>query len=55
MSYDSVRMKEQLRILDQSIDEFIDRHDAITTVAALLGLNPARQTLFLFPGGWRRS
>jgi hypothetical protein len=51
MSYDSVRMKEQLRILDQSIDEFVDRHDAITTVAAILGLNPARQTLFLFPGG----
>jgi hypothetical protein len=47
MSYDSVRMNEQLRMLDHSIDHFIARYNFIT----LLGLNPARQTLFLFPGG----
>jgi len=51
MSYDSVRMDEQLRVLDQSIDEFIDRYNAITTLSAFLGSNLARQTLFLFPGG----
>jgi hypothetical protein len=47
MSYESVRMDEQLRVLDHSIDHFIGRYNFIT----LLGLNPARQTLFLFPGG----
>jgi hypothetical protein len=51
MSYDSVRMDEQLRILDHSIDEFIDRYNFITMLSAILGLNPARHTLFLFPGG----
>jgi hypothetical protein len=40
-------MDEQLRVLDHSIDHFIGRYNFIT----LLGLNPARQTLFLFPGG----
>ena len=49
MSYDSVRMDEQLRMLDHSIDDFISRYNSITTLSALL--NPARQTLFLFPGG----
>lgn len=51
MSYDSVRMDEQLRMLDHSIDEFIGRYNFITTMSAILGVNPARQTLFLFPGG----
>jgi hypothetical protein len=51
MSYDGVRMDEQVRVLDHSIDEFIDRYKFITTLSALLGLHPARQTLFLFPGG----
>jgi hypothetical protein len=51
MSYDSVRMDEQLRILDHSIDHFIGRYNFITASSALLGLNPARQTLLLFPGG----
>lgn len=51
MSYDSVRMDEQMRILDHSIDNFIDRYNFITTLAAIQGLNPERQTLFLFPGG----
>ena len=51
MSYDSVRMDEQLRMLDHSIDDFISRYNSITTLSALQGVNPARQTLFLFPGG----
>jgi hypothetical protein len=51
MSYDSVRMSEQMDALDPSIYEFIDRYNTITEVSAFLGLNPARQTLFLFPGG----
>jgi hypothetical protein len=51
MSYDSVRMDEQIRVLDHSIDDFIDRYNFITTLSALLGSTPARQTLFLFPGG----
>jgi hypothetical protein len=51
MSYDSVRMDEQLRVLDHAIGEFIGRYNFITTLSASLGLNPARQTLFLFPGG----
>jgi hypothetical protein len=51
MSYDSVRVDEQIRILDHSIDEFIDRYNFITLLSAILGLNLARQTLFLFPGG----
>lgn len=51
MSYDSVRMDEQIRVLDHSIDNFIDRYNFITTVSAFLGLNSARQTVFLFPGG----
>jgi hypothetical protein len=51
MSYNSVRMDEQLRVLDHSIGEFIGRYNFITTLSAFLGLNPARKTLFLFPGG----
>jgi len=51
MSYDSVRMDEQLLALDHSIDEFIGRYNVTTALSAILGLNPARQTLFLFPGG----
>ena len=51
MSYDSVRMNEQIRILDHSIDHFIDRYNFITMKADMLGEHPARQTLFLFPGG----
>jgi hypothetical protein len=51
MSYDSVRMNEQMRILDHSIDHFIDRYNFLTILLALAGANPVRQTLFLFPGG----
>jgi hypothetical protein len=51
MSYDSVRMDEQMRILDHSIDHFIDRYNFLSLVSGLRGANPARQTLFLFPGG----
>jgi hypothetical protein len=51
MSYDSVRMSEQMDALDPSIYEFIDRYNTITAALVFLGLNPARQTLFLFPGG----
>jgi hypothetical protein len=51
VSYDSVRMNEQLRILDHSIDHFIDRYNFLTILLALAGANPVRQTLFLFPGG----
>ncbi|MEX2222799.1 MAG: hypothetical protein WEG40_13460 [Candidatus Rokuibacteriota bacterium] len=51
MSYDSVRRDEQMRVLDHSIDEFIGRYNVNTAISAILGANPARQTLFLFPGG----
>ena len=51
MSYDSVRMGEQMRILDFSIDEFINRYNLFTLEAELLGVVPARQTLILLPGG----
>lgn len=51
MSYDSVRMDEQLRVLHGSISQFIDRYKFISALAAIPGVNPARQTLFLFPGG----
>ncbi len=51
MSYDSVRMDEQLRVLDHSIGEFIGRYNFITELSTFLGVNLARQTLFLFPGG----
>src|SRR5262245_29568393 len=50
MSYDSVRIDEQLRVLDRSIGDFITRYNFIT-LSAVLGLNHPRQTLFLFPGG----
>jgi hypothetical protein len=47
MSYDSVRMDEQMRVLEPSIEAFITRYNAIS------GSSPPspRQTLFLFPGG----
>ena len=51
MSYDSVRQDEQMRVLDYSIDAFIDKHNFLTAVLAILGATPARQTVFLFPGG----
>lgn len=51
MSYDSVRQDEQLRMLDPSIGDFIARYNLNTLLLLLAGLNPARQTLFLLPGG----
>jgi len=51
MSYDSVRLDEQMRVLDYSIDWFVLRYNAITQLPPFLRVNPARQTLFLFPGG----
>jgi hypothetical protein len=51
MSYDSVRLDEQMRVLDYSIDDFVLRYNAITALPSFLRVNPARQTLFLFPGG----
>jgi hypothetical protein len=51
MSYDSVRQDEQMRVLDYSIDDFVLRYNAITALPAFLRVNPARQTLFMFPGG----
>jgi hypothetical protein len=51
MSYDCVRMLEQLRMLDHSIDDFIDRYNFNTRLSIVAGLNPARPTLFPFPGG----
>jgi hypothetical protein len=53
MSYDSVRQDEQMRVLDYSIDDFVLRYNAITALPAFLRVNPARQTLFMFPGGYR--
>ena len=51
MSYDSVRLDEQMRVLDYSIDSFVLRYNAITQLPPFLRVNPARQTLFMFPGG----
>jgi hypothetical protein len=51
MSYDSVRQDEQMRVLDDSIDAFIDNHKLITAVLEILGVAPPRRTVFLFPGG----
>lgn len=51
MSYDSVRMGEQMRILDPSIDAFIDRYNLFSLEAELAGVVPARQTVFLLAGG----
>ncbi len=51
MSYDSVRLDEQMRVLDYSIDWFVLRYNAITQLPPFLRVNPARQTLFMFPGG----
>jgi pimeloyl-ACP methyl ester carboxylesterase len=45
MSYDSTRDAEQLRILDPSIDDFIERYNDSDIPAG------ARQTIFFFPGG----
>jgi hypothetical protein len=47
MSYDSTRQNEQLRILDHTIDDFVDRYNASQGID---GGGP-RQTVFLFPGG----
>jgi hypothetical protein len=46
MSYDTTRDSEQLRLLDKSIDDFIDRYNNSSGPA-----NGPRQTIFLFPGG----
>jgi hypothetical protein len=46
MSYDSTRDAEQLRMIDPSIDDFIDRYNNASGPA-----NGHRQTIILFPGG----
>ena len=46
MSYDTTRDAEQLRLLDASIDQFVDRYNNSSGPA-----NGPRQTVFLFPGG----
>lgn len=46
MSYDTTRDSEQLRVLDPSIDDFIDRYNNSSGLA-----DGSRQTVFLFPGG----
>src|SRR5262245_42394530 len=46
MSYDSTRDAEQLRILDPSIDDFIDRYNGSTGPDG-----GQRRTIFFFPGG----
>jgi hypothetical protein len=46
MSYDTTRDSEQLRVIDPSIDEFIDRYNNSGGLA-----DGSRQTVFLFPGG----
>jgi hypothetical protein len=52
MSYDSVRMIEHAQLLDHSIDDFIDQYNFNTRLSIVAGLNPARPTLFPFPGVW---
>jgi hypothetical protein len=46
MSYDTTRDSEQLRVIDPSIDDFIDRYNNSSGLAS-----GTRQTVFLFPGG----
>lgn len=46
MSYDTTRDSEQLRAIDPSIDDFIDRYNNSSGLA-----DGSRQTVFLFPGG----
>ncbi len=46
MSYDTLRDLEQLRMMDHSIDDFIDRYNNST--GPIVG---PRRTIFLFPGG----
>jgi hypothetical protein len=46
MSYDSTRDAEQLRVIDPSIDDFINRYN--NSNGPVTG---PRQTIFLFPGG----
>jgi hypothetical protein len=46
MSYDTTRDSEQLRVMDASIDDFIQRYNSSSGLA-----NGSRQTVFLFPGG----
>src|SRR5688572_19542264 len=46
MSYDSTRDAEQLRMLDRSIDDFIDRYNNSDGLP-----DGTRQTVILFPGG----
>jgi hypothetical protein len=46
MSYDTTRDSEQLRVIDPSIDEFIERYNNSSGPAT-----GTRQTVFLFPGG----
>jgi hypothetical protein len=46
MSYESTRDAEQLRVLDSSIDDFIDRYN--NSDGPVSG---PRQTVFFFPGG----
>src|SRR6267378_2026869 len=46
MSYDTTRDLEQLRMVDPSIDDFIDRYNNSSGPA-----NGQRQTVILFPGG----
>ena len=48
MSYDSNRIREQLRVLEPEINNFIVRYNA--SAGPLGGLLP-RQTVFFFPGG----
>lgn len=47
MSYDSVRMDEQIRVLEPSIQAFITRYNVVSASSP----PSPRQTLFLFPGG----
>jgi hypothetical protein len=47
MSYDAIRISEQLRVLEPEINKFIVRYNASNGPA---GGGP-RQTVFLFPGG----
>jgi hypothetical protein len=51
MSYDQTRDAEQLRVLDPSIDEFINRYN--NSNGPVTG--SPRQTVFLFPGGMASS
>lgn len=46
MSYETTRDAEQLRVIEHSIDDFIDRYNNSSGPA-----KGPRQTIFLFPGG----